>query len=95
MKIQPLADRVVVKPLEQESKTKSGIIIPDTAKEKSQKGKIVAVGKGKLKDGKLVPLSVKVNDVVLYKEYGGDEFKLNGEEVVVLKEEDILAIIEG
>lgn len=95
MKIQPLADRVVVKPLEQESKTKSGIIIPDTAKEKSQKGKIVAVGKGKFKDGKLVPLSVKVGDVVLYKEYGGDEFKLDGEEVVVLKEEDILAIIES
>ena len=95
MKIQPLADRVVVKPLEQESKTKSGIIIPDTAKEKSQKGKIVAVGKGKLDGGRLVPLSVKIGDIVLYKEYGGDEFKLNGEEVVVLKEEDILAIIES
>lgn len=95
MKIQPLADRVVVKPLEQESKTKSGIIIPDTAKEKSQKGKVIAKGPGKYEDGKLVPLSVKIGDVVLYKEYGGDEFKFEGEEVVILKEEDILAIIES
>jgi len=95
MKIQPLADRVVVKPLEQESKTKSGIIIPDTAKEKSHKGKVIAVGKGKYEDGKLVPLSLKLGDIVLYKEYGGDELKLDGEEVIILKEEDILAIIEG
>jgi chaperonin GroES len=95
MKLKPLADRVVVKPLEQESKTKSGIIIPDTAKEKSQKGKVIAKGPGKYEDGKLVPLTVKIGDVVLYKEYGGDEFKLDGEEVVILKEEDILAIIEG
>ena len=94
MKIQPLADRVVVKPLEQESKTKSGIIIPDTAKEKSQKGKVVAVGKGKYEDGKLIPLSVKLGDIVLYKGYGGDEMKLDSEEVMILKEEDILAIIE-
>ena len=94
MKIQPLADRVVVKPLEQESKTKSGIIIPDTAKEKSQKGKVVAVGKGKYEDGKLIPLSVKLGDIVLYKEYGGDEMKLDSEEVMILKEEDILAIVE-
>ncbi len=95
MQIQPLADRVVVKPLEEESKTKSGIIIPDTAKEKSQKGKVIAKGPGKFDDGKLVPLSVKIGDVVLYKEYGGDEFKLDGEKVMILKEEDILAIIEG
>lgn len=95
MKIVPLADRVVIKPLEQESKTKSGIIIPDTAKEKSQKGKVVAVGKGKYEDGKLVPLSVKLGDIVLYKEYGGDEIKLDGEEVMILKEEDILAIVES
>ena len=94
MKIHPLADRVVVKPLEQESKTKSGIIIPDTAKEKSQKGKIIAKGPGKYEDGKLVPLSVKIGDTVLYKEYGGDEMKLDGENVMILKEEDILAIIE-
>lgn len=94
MKIQPLGDRVVVKPLEGESKTKSGIIIPDTAKEKSQKGKIIAIGKGQYEDGKLTPLSVKVGDTVLYKEYGGDEIKLDGEEVIILKEEDILAILE-
>ncbi len=94
MKIHPLADRVVVKPLEEESKTKSGIIIPDTAKEKSHKGKVVAVGKGKFDDGKLEPLTVKIGDVVLYKEYGGDEIKLDGAEVMILKEEDILAIIE-
>ena len=94
MKIQPLADRVVVKPLEQESKTKSGIIIPDTAKEKSQKGKVIAKGPGKFEDGKFAPLSVKIGDVVLYKEYGGDEIKLDGEQVIILKEEDILAIIE-
>ena len=95
MKLQPLADRVVVKPLAEESKTKSGIIIPDTAKEKSQKGKVIAVGKGKYEDGKLIPLTVKLGDVVLYKEYGGDEMKLDGAEVMVLREEDILAIIES
>ena len=94
MKIRPLADRVVVKPVEQESKTKSGIIIPDTAKEKSHKGKIIATGPGSFDDGKLVPMQVKVGDVVLYKEYGGDEIKLDGEEVIVLKEEDIIAVIE-
>ena len=94
MKIQPLGDRVVVKPLEQESKTKSGIIIPDTAKEKSQKGKVIAKGPGKVDDGKLMPLTVKIGDTVLYKEYGGDEFKLDGEIVMILKEEDILGIIE-
>lgn len=94
MRIKPLADRVVVKPLEEESKTKSGIIIPDTAKEKSHRGKVLAVGGGKYDDGKLVPVSVRVGDKVLYKEYGGDEFKLDGEEVIILKEEDIIAIIE-
>jgi len=94
MKIQPLGDRVVVKPEKEESKTKSGIIIPDTAKEKSHKGKVIAVGKGKYEDGKLLPLSLKLGDIVLYKEYGGDEIKLDGEEAIILKEEDILAIIE-
>ena len=94
MKLKPLADRVVVKPIEQESKTKSGIIIPDTAKEKSQKGKVVAVGQGKYADGKLVPLSDKVGDLVLYREYGGEELKLDNEQVIILKEEDILAVIE-
>jgi len=94
MKIVPLADRVVVKPLEEESKTKSGIIIPDTAREKSHKGKVITKGPGKYEDGKIVPLSVKIGDIVLYKEYGGEEMKLDGEEVIILKEEDILAILE-
>ena len=94
MKIKPLADRVVVKPLEQESKTKSGIIITDTAKEKSHKGEVIAVGPGRYDDGKLIEPTVKLNDEVLYKEYGGDEFKLDGQEVIILKEEDIIAIIE-
>lgn len=94
MKIKPLADRVVVKPLAEESKTKAGIIIPDTAKEKSHRGEVIAVGPGKYEDGKLVEVSVKVGDKILYKEYGGDEFKLNGQEVIILKEEDIIAVIE-
>ncbi|MDO8686822.1 MAG: co-chaperone GroES [Candidatus Berkelbacteria bacterium] len=94
MKLKPLADRVVVKPVEQESKTKSGIIIPDTAKEKSHIGEVIGVGAGKFDDGKLVEMTVKVGDKVLYKEYGGDDFKMDGVEVVILKEEDILGIIE-
>ncbi|MCL5406920.1 MAG: co-chaperone GroES [Patescibacteria group bacterium] len=94
MKIKPLADRVVVKPLEEESKTKSGIIIPDTAKEKSHRGEIIATGPGKYDDGKLIALNVKIGDKILYKEYSGDEFKLDGITVIILKEEDIIAIIE-
>lgn len=94
MKIKPLGDRVIVKPIEQESKTKSGIIIPDTAKEKSHRGKVIAVGSGKFDDGKIIPMTVKVGDEILYKEYAGDEFKLDGEEVIILKEEDIIAIVE-
>lgn len=94
MQLKPLADRVVIKPIEQESKTKSGIIIPDTAKEKSHMGEVIAVGPGKVEDGKLVEMSVKVGNKVLYKEYGGDEFKMEGEELIILKEEDILGIIE-
>lgn len=95
MKIEPLADRVVVKPVEKESKTKSGIIIPDTAKEKSHQGKVIAVGKGKVVEGQIVPPEVKVGDMVLYREYGGEEIKLDNEDVVILKEEDILAIIQN
>lgn len=93
MKIKPLADRVVVKPLAEESKTKSGIIIPDTAKEKSHRGEVISVGPGKFDDGKLVEPQVKTGDKILYKDYSGDEFKLNGEEVVILKEEDIIGIL--
>jgi len=94
MKIKPLGDRVVVKPLEQESKTKSGIIIPDTAKEKSHQGEVIAIGQGRYQDGKIMPLTVKLGDKVLYKEYGGDDFKLDGKDMVILKEEDILGVIE-
>lgn len=93
--IRPLADRVLVKPLEQEEKTASGIILPDTAKEKPQTGKVVAVGPGRvLEDGKTVPLSVKQGDKVIYSKYGGTEVKEDGVEYLILKEEDILGIIE-
>lgn len=94
MKIKPLGNRVIVKPQDQESKTKSGIIIPDTAKEKSHRGKVLSVGPGKCEDGKMIEMTVKPNDVVLYKEYAGDEFKLDGEEVIILSESDIIAIVE-
>lgn len=94
MSIKPLGDRVILTPLEQESKTKSGIIIPDTAKEKSHKGKVLAIGEGKYEDGKLVPMVVKVGDEVIYREYAGDEIKVDGQTVIVVKQEDIIAIIE-
>ena len=94
MKLKPLGDRVIVAPLAQESMTKSGIIIPDTAKEKSQRGKVLAVGEGKYIDGTLVPVAVKIDDEIIYKEYAGDEFKLESEKVMILKEEDIIAIVE-
>lgn len=94
MQLKPLADRVVVKPIEQETKTKSGLYIPDTAKEKSHQGEVIAVGPGKMIDEKLVEMTVKVGDVVLYKEYGGEDFKLDDVEVVILKEDDILGIIQ-
>jgi chaperonin GroES len=93
MKIRPLQDRIVVKRLESESTTKGGIIIPDTAKEKPIEGRVVAVGNGKiLKDGRPRPLDVKVGDVVLFGKYSGNEVKLDGEEHVLLREDDILAV---
>jgi chaperonin GroES len=95
MKIRPLQDRVIVKRLEEEEKTEGGIIIPDTAKEKPMEGKVVAVGKGKvLEDGKVLPLDVKVGDRVLFGKYAGTEVKLDGEEHLIMREEDILGIIE-
>ena len=95
MKIRPLQDRVIVKRVEEEAKSKGGIIIPDTAKEKPQEGKVVAVGKGKLNDdGKITPLDVKVNDLVLFGKYSGSEINIDGEEHVIMREEDILGIIE-
>ena len=96
MNIQPLADRVVVQPLEAESKTKGGILLPDTAKEKPQEGKIVAVGKGKVLDsGAIQALEVKIGDKVLYAKYTGNEITTkDGEELLIMREEDILAIIK-
>ena len=97
MKIRPLQDRVLVKRIEDEvEKTKGGIIIPDTAKEKPQQGKIIAVGKGKVNDdGKVTPLDVKVGDTILFGKYSGSEVKLNGEEHLIMREEDILGVVEG
>jgi chaperonin GroES len=94
LKIRPLHDRVIVKRIEEEEKSKGGIIIPDTAKEKPQEGRIVAVGRGKRDDGKVVPLDVKAGDKILFGKYAGAEIKLAGEEHLILREEDILGIIE-
>lgn len=94
MKIKPLGDRVVVKVLESEEKTKSGIVIPDTAKEKPQEGKVVAVGSGEIVDGKKVPLEVKEGDKVIYSKYAGTEVKVDDEEYLILRQSDILAILE-
>jgi len=91
-KLQPLADRVLVKPMEKEEKTKSGIYLPDTAKEKPQEGKVIAVGPGKMsEDGKRIELDVKVGDTVIYAKYGGTEIKIDNEELIILREGDILA----
>src|SRR4030042_982071 len=96
MKIRPLQDRVIVKRLEEEEKTKGGIIIPDSAKEKPQEGKVIAVGKGKTnEDGKVIPLDVKVGDKILFGKYSGSEVKIEGEELLIMREENILGIIEG
>ncbi|GFP29655.1 MAG: 10 kDa chaperonin [Actinobacteria bacterium] len=93
MKLQPLADRVVVKPSESEEVTKSGIVLPDTAKEKPQEGEVIAVGPGKYEEGKRIPLEVKVGDKVIYSKYGGTEVKVEGVEHLILRESDILAIV--
>ncbi len=95
MKIRPLQDRVIVKRLEEETKTASGLIIPDTAKEKPQRGVIVAAGPGKKDDnGKLIPLDVKAKDKVLFSKYAGTEIKIDGEELLIMREEDIMGIID-
>ncbi|MCS7232264.1 MAG: co-chaperone GroES [Elusimicrobiota bacterium] len=95
MKIRPLGDRVLVKPLEEKEVKKGNIIIPDTAKEKPQQGEVIAVGKGKLtEDGKLLPMDVKVGDKVLYGKYSGTEIKIEGQEYLILHQDDILGIIE-
>lgn len=95
MNIRPLGDRVVVEPIEQETTTASGLVLPDTAKEKPQQGKVIAAGKGRLDDdGKRVEMEVKVGDTVLYAKYAGTEVKMNEKKVLIMKEADILGIVE-
>jgi chaperonin GroES len=92
VKFQPLADRVIVQPIEKEEVTKGGIVLPDTAKERPQEGKVLAVGPGRLsEDGKRIAMDVAVGDVVIYTKYGGTEIKVEGEELIILRESDILA----
>jgi len=95
MKIRPLQDRVIVKRIAEEEKTKGGIIIPDTAKEKPQEGKVVALGTGKRdEDGKLIPFEVKKGDRVLISKYGGTEIKIDGKDYLIMREDDILGVID-
>ena len=96
MNLKPLADRLVVEPVEQEEVTAGGIILPETAKEKPQQGKVIAAGPGRTdEDGKRVNMEVKVGDRVLYAKYSGTEIKLDGKKVLILREADILAVVEG
>jgi chaperonin GroES len=92
-KVSPLADRVVVKPLEEAEQMRGGLYIPDTAKEKPQQGEILAVGPGRYEDGKRIPPDVKVGDTVLYGKYSGTEVTLDGDQVLILRESDVLAVI--
>ena len=95
MNIRPLHDRIIVERLEEETKTAAGIIIPDSAKEKPQQGKVIAVGKGKVtEDGKVLPLDVKKGDRVLFGKYAGTEVKLDGKEYLMMREDDILGVVE-
>jgi chaperonin GroES len=92
VKLQPLGDRLVVRPMEREGKTKTGIYLPDTAKEKPMEGKVIAVGPGRLtEDGKRIPMDLKVGDIVIYAKYGGTEIKVEDEELMILSEKDVLA----
>ena len=93
-KLQPLEDRIVVKPSEGEETTSSGLVIPDTAKEKPQEGSVIAVGPGRFEDGARVPLDVKVGDKVIYSKYGGTEVKVDGEDHLILSARDVLAIVD-
>lgn len=94
MKLQPLGDHVIVQALESEEKTKSGIVIPDSAQEKPIQGKVIAVGTGRYEDGKKIPLEVKAGEKVIYSKYGGTDVKIEGEEYLILSERDILAIVK-
>jgi chaperonin GroES len=92
VKLQPMGNRLVVKPMQSEEKTKSGIYLPDTAKEKPQEGKVIAVGPGKVTDdGKRIPMEVEVGDIIIYAKYGGSEIKIDDEELIIMREDDILA----
>jgi chaperonin GroES len=92
VKLQPMGDRLVVKPMQSEEKTKSGIYLPDTAKEKPQEGKVIAVGPGRVTDeGKRIAMDVEVGDIIIYTKYGGSEIKIDGEEFIIMRESDILA----
>jgi chaperonin GroES len=96
MNIRPLYDRIVVKRIEEQETVRGGIIIPDTAKEKPQEGEVVAVGKGKrLEDGKVVPLDVQVGDRILFGKYSGSDIKLDGDEYMIMREDEVLGVIEG
>ena len=96
MKIRPLQDRIIVKRIAEEEKTAGGIIIPDTAKEKPQEGKVTAVGNGKVgEDGRVTPLDVKKGDKVLFGKYAGTEIKIDGDEHLIMREDDILGVVEG
>ena len=96
MKIRPLYDRIVVKRIDEQEATRSGIIIPDSAQEKPQEAEVIAVGHGKrLEDGKLVPLDVKVGDRILFGKWSGTEVKIDGEELLIMKESDVMGIIDG
>jgi chaperonin GroES len=95
MKVRPLHDRIIVQRLEEAEQVVGGIIIPDTAKEKPQQGKVIAAGKGKVKeDGKVLPLDVKEGDTILFGKYSGQEIKIDGEEYLILREDEVLAVLE-
>lgn len=94
MKIRPLHDRVIVRRLEEQEKTKGGIIIPESAKETPAEGKVIAVGPGKKENGKVEPLGVKVNDTIIFSKYAGTEIKVEGEDLLIMREEDILGVVE-
>jgi chaperonin GroES len=91
--LQPLADRVVVKPSEEEETTASGLVIPDTAKERPQEGEVIAVGPGRFEDGNRIPMDVKVGDKVIYSKYGGTEVKIEGDDYLILSARDVLAVV--
>ncbi len=95
MNVRPLQDRILVRRVEEQEKTRGGLIIPDSAKERPLAGHVIAVGAGKREEGKTIPLDVKAGDRVLFGKYSGTEIKLNGEEHIIMREEDVLGVIEG